>query len=152
VIDNRDSNAFHEAGHVAAAHFLGLSLKYVTICRSDGWYGRTELEPPDLDCTGRRSHRFLLELSGAAAEKRYDKERLLPASHQGSYYYDAAKNDYEAVLLCLAEGENIHGFEAEADSFVDKHWSVIRAVAEALLARETLLGDEVHEIIDGVRV
>ncbi len=52
-----------------------------------------------------------------------------------------------SAILPESEGDYFRLFRAEARALVDRHWQAIVAVADALIHRQSLTGEEVNSII-----
>jgi hypothetical protein len=151
--------AYHEAGHVVVAHYVGLPMRRVTIVPSGDWQGsatyhRSPLKRFNLDLdindrAYRRAERdTLVTLAGGVAQKRY-----APGSVGGD---DGADEDglrsgcagdwgYAADLAFTLHRDSQRRAQLHLDylekvtaCYVDEHWDEIERVAAALLEKGTL--------------
>jgi ATP-dependent Zn protease len=155
--------AFHEAGHVVIAAYLGLEIGPVTIVPVEGpgpgerVLGLTEVINPLLSWRrGDGLRRPLMEsyvvalFAGCAAEgvlhgkeqevdgaddrmARYWLEQMPPSRCE--YIGDGVFERYERKLKCRAV------------RLVEDHFAEIRTIAELLLKRKTLQPDEIFEAL-----
>jgi hypothetical protein len=149
------TTAYHEAGHALADDRLGFKIKKVTIIPASGSLGvassRLGVKPKVLEygnptsATVARWHdKVVTLLAGQEAQRKFCSQSI--RSHHG-------KPDREAVLDIL---ERLHGggeelqaacryLEIRARNLVCRplHWQMIADLAELLLKRGTLTGDEV---------
>ncbi len=157
--------AYHEAGHAAAAWRLGIEFSEVTIVPAEdalGYVRRSGVvfrkqvrETLELGGSDRsrawaqfRAERYAVYcFAGFAAQKRFD-----PRSARNSH----ARSDREAALeglrfLYPPDEIRLHWriLKMRAEAFVRGHgvWDAVTALAEALIARKTLSGEEAREIM-----
>jgi hypothetical protein len=133
-----DIRARHEAGHVAMFLHLGLPVDHVTIAGDEG----QTFPPPDSLHTDWQT--VLIDLAGSVA-----------APGQPAW---ASTNDFQTAYEAAARIASKRGMPAyvirdnglaEARKVIRSDMGTVKAIAAALLERETLSGDEVREIVSG---
>ena len=147
--------AYHEAGHVAAGHRLGVELASVDILRDgEGGNGHTVFNVPSwfrpsaqLDERRRRYAEAVVTtfLAGPIAEARVAGFHNLEGS---GYDLDAVAREW----LRLLEPPERHAarldqLTAQAENLVDADWPAIERIAQALLERRRLTGAEALELL-----
>ncbi len=150
MADYRCIRAYHEAGHAAALHFLGLPFRYVSIRLGKKSGGRVKLIGR---VTRENRHGMIVAiLASDPAEGRYYREHpevrdYAPEEHSTAVSLDFAKAD----RLCQ-KGETISLYRGETKDFVEKHWATVEAIAKALLVKKgkILTADEVGVIVCSV--
>ncbi len=160
-----ESTAHHEAGHAVAAYQLGQPIKSVTIIPDDDSLGSVSTGPyfsgdewdqligvNSKDISGGMQQRLendvLVSLVGPAAQKRFNPFGY--RKFHGEQDRKIAMNWLEKL-----EGDNIilghyfRMFDLRAHNFVQRstNWGLICHLAETLLAKPTLTGDEVKSVI-----
>ena len=160
-----ESTAHHEAGHAVAAYQLGQPIKSVTIIPDDDSSGSVSTDPyfsgdewdqlirvNSEDISGGMQQRLendvLVCLVGPAAQKRFNFF---------GYRKFHGEQDRKIAMnwLRLLEGDNqilgyyFRMFDLRARNFVQRstNWGLICHLAETLLAKPTLTGDEVKSVI-----
>lgn len=169
------ANAYHEAGHAVAALLMGTGLMSVDIRPQSvpgGGIGRagTDLaRPPDDEILGHGEDAVMPYLvvffSGVLAEALVNPGAGLEASHSHSDGAMVLRYATGAVCTPVREGgqivfrgeevqRNINRIEAlmekgrkRAEHFVASHRQAITAVATALLEKQILASEEVHELV-----
>ena len=145
--------AYHEAGHAVVAIGLGAKVKSVSIAGksvsiaggggiTDVRYGRGEM---------REERAILIMLAGPYAQRRYaPRSSWRGDSHAGfrsGYDFD---NVTGLIFERHGKGKLAETYwrymEARAEELVEQNWKYIGQVAEALLQRETLTGEEMREL------
>jgi len=145
--------AYHEAGHAVVACSMGFTVNEVSIIRSEGNLGY---------CTAP----FPLEFPpGFSIENLSDLIRSLAvcyfsgglAEKMATGSYDAVGSDPDnhnaiSILSCIAgSGEEIqvHIDKAQetAHRILQQRWQAVVVLAEELLRKEKINGDEVSELI-----
>lgn len=156
-ITQKQSTAFHEAGHAVAAFFLGFSVgrRGVTIIpdKIKDNLGAAHVllqlrERPDVAISPgthvRIENHAVVCLAGDAAQR-----KLHPRSH----YRAQSDQDQALELLDYISGSNeilcarFKVARLQAQALVNLRWKEITAVATALLERKTLTRDEVRQAI-----
>ncbi len=149
--------AFHEAGHAYAAIYVGARVQSVTIDPDDddgpNRYGDTVV----LWSRGRFSQKDLAEkaawvaLAGPVAEMVYSQKPFHPASvAEWRQDWETAFESLEHVRslplrMAQLERYTIELYQAFRD---DNHWAAIGAIADSLLAHETLDEEMLQEIVE----
>jgi len=160
-----EATAHHEAGHAVAAYQLGQLIKSVTIIPVDDSYGSISTSPyfsgdewdqlngvNSEDISGDMQQRIendvLVSLVGPAAQKRFNL-----------FGYRKFHGEQDRAIaiewLSRLEGDNqilgyyFRMFDLRARNFVQRstNWRLICHLAETLLAKPTLTGDEVKSVI-----
>ena len=147
--------AFHEAGHVYAAFYVGAKVQSVTIDpdRDDGpeRYGdtvviwdRRRFSQQEMTQKG-----AWVALAGPVAEMIYQQKPFHPAG------IAEWRQDWVTALECLGHVSSIQQRFASLEQITielfeafsqDCHWAVIGAIADNLLAHETLDQEMLDEI------
>lgn len=152
-----EETAYHEAGHAFMASYLGGIVHSVTIQpdRDDGpnRYGDVQIVWP----SGRMSAKefqnklVLVALAGPVVEMIYRGEPLHPGfvaewADDWRKAWDAAEPilaDHQKRLAFLEEtARKLHGL-----LYRDQHWAAIAALADHILAHETLDTEEIREVL-----
>jgi hypothetical protein len=138
----REQTAYHEAGHAVASLHFRFQLETVTIVVNEEENSRGSClgEGPTLESEDAEG--IVVLYAGAAAQRRFE-----PVCDLAS----AGSDDDEADELLrfhpeLKEDE----LRERAETFIVDHWAEVEAVANALLAENTLKGEEVEVIVDAV--
>ncbi|MFC4174031.1 AAA family ATPase [Microvirga sp. GCM10011540] len=169
--EERREVALHEAGHAVLALRLGLEVAHVTVQAGGRAAGHTRIMPP-----GGLPDRLALEaqvvatLAGRAADQVLGRgptagavadlceaTRLVTAIHASfglgaTLAHRVAHEEaeillrYDPRLSALVEAD-LQRLMGQAVALVRRHDEAIRTVAGALLARTTLVGDEVARIL-----
>jgi hypothetical protein len=125
----RRGTARHEAAHAVASFLIGQQIKHVTIEPEPGSLGHVQYE------------------SSASPAVRDFVAAL----------FKKKDNDLRRLLMCLRmdKGATWRSMRAEvkrlqvkAREFVETHWWLIRVLANELLNRPTLTGDQVSEFLE----
>lgn len=160
------ATAFHEAGHaVMAWRFQCMAFRSITILPEPGSLGHVDLlELPrwadehseDFDPGAPRSRRrlentIMMALGGPAAERAYLRRgngRTLPGSAAD---YKHAQS-VAALLFPRAKTAKayVEWLEHRAFDAVQENWGEIRAIAAALLEKQTISGWKARAIIKDV--
>lgn len=153
-----DESAYHEAGHALMAFVAGAEIQTVTIepNRDDGpaRYADIRMRWPTERFSDRelRTKVVLVALAGPVAESIYQGEPLHPGfvpewSSDWQVAWDAASDllpDPKDRLAFLEQScRELHRLLGR-----DDHWAALAAVVDALLAHETLEGEQVSEILE----
>ena len=149
--------AYHEAGHVYAAIFVGARVQSVTIDPdNDDGPGRTGDTVVIWD-RRRFSQQQLVEkaawvaLAGPVAEMIHSQNPFHPAG------IAEWQQDWETAFECFDRISNIQTRLARLEQITvdlyqvfsqDRHWAAIGAIADNLLAHETLDQEMLEEIVE----
>ncbi len=147
--------AYHEAGHAVICRRERVPVTRLTI-RPDGYaLGGCTFDHPDMDCHGRIRQQVRIAMAGQIAERlsRAEWPKRMP---------DYSKPGYGSDLKLIERGKLLPECIFRSDDantawrrwqwtcvrdVLHEFWPQVVAVAEALLERETLSGDEVSAII-----
>lgn len=150
-------NAYHEAGHAFMAVYVGARVRSVTIEPEDddgpARYADIQVEWP-LRRFGARELReksVLVALAGPVAEMLYTGEPYHPG-FVAEWVADWKTAWQEAASLVPDERKRLGYLEqaaAELYRLLDQEqpWAAIAAIADHLLAHDSMEGDEVAEIV-----
>jgi cell division protease FtsH len=168
----REVTAWHESGHALAATLTNPENRVakVTIIPSGGGAGGfcVNIPPERMYCTKKElEEQIIINLAGRGAEElRFgadnvttgasnDIEKATDIAWQyitrfgmgaGILNRDRMDDKKTAVAECTALADRLY---AETLSFLKKNYNALEALAERLLEKETLSGDEVADIIKG---
>jgi hypothetical protein len=159
----REQVAVHESGHVIAARVLNLPVAGATIVPGADFGGRVWSSPPDgsdLKFSLQERARGIEEICQRASRLRpRDGENFDDAESWYLHVYKSAVESMAGLEAECLEGVSngptaqtdylvtIDFARAEAAALLTKHRTVLRALADALLNRETLTGEEMDRII-----
>ena len=151
--------AYHEAGHFVAAYALSnygedyLPAQYMITIKPDGEsLGKVNLDDERSDKDPKIRRNALLSLyAGYYAEVRYDPDCADRAEQTSDDDFSKAKDALETLDSVEDHSLLIKKLRAGAKALVDQHWNEIELLADALLRRETIPGDEAEIIIDVAR-
>lgn len=149
--------AFHEAGHAYAAIYVGAKVHSVTIDpdRDDGpqrhgdtvvLWDRSRFSQHEMTKKG-----AWVALAGPVAEMIYQQQPYHPAG------IAEWRQDWETALECLVDVSSIQQRFARLEQITlelfeafsqDHHWAAIGAIADNLLAHETLDQEMLEEIVE----
>lgn len=152
-MDEKRRNAYHEAGHVVAAHCLGIPLDYVTIVRDSGEthdrLGWTQPKDREVDRSDKEiaDNYAIYALAGLAAWDRLNFDSA--SSFAGTL--DILKAD-EFILkssYLFSEDErqaHIDVLNKKAEEMIStaENWKKVELVAKALMEKGTLNEDEIR--------
>jgi hypothetical protein len=133
-VDDRKAVAYHEAGHVIVARALGSKILMVEIESN-----------PHCHCLHRtKSHKAVVALAGDIAER-----RAVPAS-DGCAGIDlqVAREIAECLAPAIAT-EILESFSGQARALLDARWPDVVLIADALITRGKLTGEEIDLICEG---
>ena len=151
--------AYHEAGHFVVAYALsnygedyGVLHKEITIKPDGESFGQVIYESNKFAADPKLIRDEAISMyAGYYAEVRYDPAYADTAKKHADRDFEKAKK----LLTSLDDVEDlslsIENSRAEAKALVDQHWNEIELLANALLRRETIPGDEAEIIIDVAR-
>ena len=154
---DEELTAFHEAGHAYAAIFVGARVQSVTIDPDNDDGPDRSGDTVILWDRQRFSQRDMAEkaawvaLAGPVAEMIYRQEPFHPAvvaEWQQDWITAFESLDHVTDIqhrLAQLERYTIELFQTFSDG---SHWAAIGAIADSLLAHETLEEDMLREIVD----
>lgn len=152
-----EETAYHEAGHAFMAAFLGGQVESLTIepDRDDGpeRFGDAQIvwRRGDMTVKEYQNKQVLVTLAGPVAEAIYRGEPLHPGfvpewADDWRRAWDAAElimPDERLRLVFLEKtARQLHQTLSR-----DKHWAAIAALADELLAHETLDAEQIQEVL-----
>lgn len=155
----REDAAYHEAGHAVAAVVQGLEVQRATIAADHEEWGCVEVAPveddfsPEWDPPEKVKEvlepRLVTLLAGRVAEELRAGGVALSETDESDW------GDRQAVVEfadCLAGGPEqtqtlVDSLIERARELLIENWPAVAAVAQALLERETLSGEEVAAAI-----
>lgn len=157
AVTDPETNAYHEAGHAFLAFYVGARVRSVTIepDRDDGpeRYADIRVEWPPDRFAGRVlfEKQVLVALAGPVAEMHYSGDPYHPGfvaewaadwrlAWQAAAHVVAAERDRLAYLESVTR--ELHRMFDNSD-----HWARIAAIADNLLAHETLEADDLEELL-----
>jgi hypothetical protein len=138
--------AYHEGGHAVAAWTFDLPIDHVSIVPDERSAGRLQhgpiQQPTGAAAIQALSHAHLVVLyAGAAAQRRF-----APRSNvAGGSNHDYGVAGLTALGSCrdpAAGNALIRWAKAEARALIAERWAAVTAVADALMEREVISGDE----------
>lgn len=147
---DQQATAYHEAGHSVVGVLLGAKVRYATLeCEQAGHLGEVEMHWPTRFAAARSTDPIRAILAGPVAEAVYRNLAWeLVARGPGS-------QDLRQALAIAAEygwsnAKTLAWLRTEGDrmqSFLDRDdiWAAVSAVADLLLAHDTLEHDEISD-------
>jgi len=154
--------AYHEAGHVVMAWWLGLSLESASIIRDGDSGGRVTYRPPmkrksKLPGIAKR-HRLeaqicMLKLAGLVAEEMHDSSQWL---ERGKEYREALNIIASIYNPFNPQGEGrrwrfLQNVIALTNSVLEENRDALTRIAGALKQRRKLCEDEIYALISARR-
>jgi ATP-dependent Zn protease len=153
------ATAYHEAGHAVMMLHLGVRFRTVTIVPEEDSLGHVLKHKvrnfrPDIEMNARTlfsiDQQIMCSLAGPAAEARF----------AGRYNRRGAKWDHDnaAKLVDYLAGEGageyalyLRLYKLRAKNMVNSlhFWKQVQSVAQSLLNRQTMTGEEVRELLYG---
>ena len=154
-VDEDRIAAFHEAGHAVAAWAQGVGMEYATIGHKDGATGRIALEqePGLLGSNSGMERLIRISLAGPIAQQRACGGTGIDQEKAG------ADMIIVRALFLVISGGKIDSFPqfiarltAETEALIGQpmNWARMLAVADALVERRMLTGQELAEVIKAV--
>ena len=147
-----ERTAFHESGHAVAFAALGIRVERVTIERSAGFAGRTV---PALGIeSGDPLHHAIAALAGPEATRQWNPTRLDWRDEQDFLAAEAAIDraagewrSFPSIGAYASRRAMIAlDVRAAAEQLVERHWTEIQTIANALLVWQTLEGEALARI------
>jgi ATP-dependent Zn protease len=133
--------AYHEAGHAIAMLRCGVKIATCTINNSeDDGYGRT-IPADHQNATDRQQ--LMIAWAGPFAQMRVDPYADVVSSDQQEL--KKVLHDFRGSRLDMID--ELYKAAREACELVEREWRFIERIAEALLAKETLSGEELERLI-----
>jgi ATP-dependent Zn protease len=161
-MEQRKRTAYHEAGHVVAAHILGLDMTGVTIVPGEESFGRylgqagvpvdyalvynSDLADDYLEC------QLVCYYAGAVAEEHLTGERV-DWGPGGPY-----NSDWQGSADCVVElagrdlekqGQVSEAGWMRAQTIMAENWDKVRTLAEALIEHGKMDSDRVESLLEG---
>ncbi|MGX6604807.1 hypothetical protein ACWKSP_22165 [Micromonosporaceae bacterium Da 78-11] len=144
----RESAAVHEAGHAVAGLACEYTIGYVALESSGRPGSSAHYTAQIFDYQVGSSGHAVMALAGAAAGRRWVRDQGYTSD---AYMLEVANTGLSDVTDMYAL-DWTHGDLAnravDAAAVVDQHWLAIERVAESLVVRGRLSGDEVADLAD----
>jgi ATP-dependent Zn protease len=155
---SRERKAYHEAGHVVSAYFLGIPLEYSTIARDNGKtrepLGWTQPKERNVSSLGTKTadKYAIFALAGTIAEW-----HLFEPDHDAltTSIYDnvRARQFIRSSGHALNDEElkaRIRGLHETAEEFLltPENWARVEVVAEALMEKEKLDPGQIERLLN----
>lgn len=147
---DQQATAYHEAGHSVLGVLLGATVRYATLeSEQDGHLGEVEIHWPTRFAATRSTDPLRAILAGPVAEALYRnlawQEVARGPGSQDLRQALAIASEYgwsnvKAIAWLQAEGDRLREFLDRADV-----WAAVSAVADLLLAHDTLEHEEIFE-------
>jgi hypothetical protein len=141
--------AYHEAGHAVMASLLGIKIKIVTI---DEDKTISELGPENKAFTDYeggipdRYFQYLVTHSGSLADNRIDP--FFPMSGGDLYHPVNDLSDLDSEMDSYQQMEFCEDYLDAGKIILDYNWHLVKLVAESLLEKKTLSGQEMEKLLD----
>jgi hypothetical protein len=154
-----ETTAYHEAGHAVASFYLQKNFRYATIIPGDGYGGMVKSYSPRFikyfeGWSFERQRTFaerqiISSIAGYTAQRKFCPQSI--RRYQASSDEEHQNNCFNYICsFNVREGDAYWKWlEIRTENLIEFHWKDVKAVAEALLERETLTYEEVYEIIRG---
>ena len=149
----RAETAHHEAGHAVAAFAHRITVEAVTIVPGEGFHGKVTTVQSESwrHARHRAENHALMCLAGPAAHARFLGRAKWPTGCDHdlnaafAWLTSESGDQREANAWIRLVGERARLFVA-----ADREWSQIRALANALLERDTLSGRAARAVVSRV--
>lgn len=151
---NRQSTAYHEAGHAVVAFFNGFRIEYATIRRDGDTAGMVKVKPRgklDIESASpvmrdKVERWIVMTLAGDIAQRKF--------ASRSSRTWQTTADRLTATDLALSvcgSGESATAYIAwlqiVAREIIEARWVFVERVATALLEKETISGNEIRAAI-----
>jgi ATP-dependent Zn protease len=166
-----ESTAYHEAGHIVVAHCVGLKVQYVTIIPSDDYLGHAfsqkqhendnnllqkfmnydipddmSVEEYDENINRIITQDLLHSLGGYVAEKIYGIDNTIGASSDFKGVVDFALAHYGSADDASLE---INKHLLKVEEILKDNWHYVKSLAASLLEKKELTRDEILQLLEG---
>jgi ATP-dependent Zn protease len=145
--------AYREGGHAVVARRLGIAVEWVTTAKFRGpvfglpyLAGHTRFDPV-AEQRAPLQHRIWVALAGVAAQARVDPT---PDVSDARDYEFARKFYGELHQKPDCSDKDLADDEGRARELVAEHWAAIEAVAQELLKRGMLKGEQLDGLLDSL--
>lgn len=157
-MDEETLTAYHESGHAVVAYALGGTIEGMQLGgEADDWlperYGECRIQwgKVDRDLAWHYKREILAILAGPVAEMVYRDEPRHPAVF-GPWKYDWDQAWQAAALIWADEKQRTRGLEnliveLRQKIRMDPVWAAIAALADELVAHESLDEERVEEVL-----
>ncbi|MGH2879231.1 MAG: hypothetical protein ACRDK4_06460 [Solirubrobacteraceae bacterium] len=156
---DRQSIAYHEAGHATVAHLLDIDVRTATIISADGALGHITHNgmrhhaPGTPEVQDQTERYAMMLIAGCMADRRH-----LGSPAEGLEGFEGALEDLDRAMglikSLMQDEDDEHLLDARMDALdwrvgelLAQHWGAVERVAAGLLERETLSGPEIDELI-----
>ena len=137
-MDDKETIAFHEAGHVITCERLGISVTFVRADHQGNWFGQSR------DGLSDPFRSIVVAMAGMLADARYRNSGDPPGNGWRSDVrdiIDRLPDDPAAAEAMIEKAMDT------AEMIVTQNWPQIEKVAAALLARRYLTDKELADLI-----
>jgi hypothetical protein len=131
--------AYHEAGHAVAMTCFGIEIAYCEFHPGEDEHGSTE---PAEGATANGRQRLAIAWAGPLAELKVDPFAHVVASDQEAI--KAALHDFRGTIVDMID--EVSEAAVAAHELVEREWSYIERVGDALLEHGRLTGDQVYAL------
>ena len=156
--EQRETTAYHEAGHAVVRYLLAFEPKSVTISTTSNTQRAAKYGDPlhgiklDTDGSGRARLRLekaiRISYAGPLAEKKYSVHWRV-----SNGAYDLGRIEELGLIACDGSSTQaklfLHWLEVATQEMVDAHWRAIERVAKRLLVHNRLAGAHISAVMRG---